>query len=77
MGMRCWVVSNNSDVTTLWLTGLGVMLCLPESAGLDLHAHHGEDAAHIVRWDGPVLVGEPIEATLQHQHLEKGKTTRC
>jgi hypothetical protein len=60
-------------VTTIWLIELGETLCLPERAGLDLHAHHGEDAAHVVRWDGPVLVGEAVEAPLQHQNLEKGK----
>merc|ERR1711911_47463 len=31
---------------------------LPEGGGLDLHPHHGEDAAHVIRGDGAVLIGE-------------------
>ncbi len=44
----------------------------PESAGFDLHAHHGEDAAHIVCGNGALLVSEPVKAPLQHQYLDMG-----
>ena len=42
---------------------------LPEGGGLDLHAHHREDAAHVVSGDGAVLVSEAVKASLEHLDL--------
>ena len=42
---------------------------LPEGGGLDLHPHHGEDAANIVGGDGAVLISEAVKAPLEHLDL--------
>ena len=42
---------------------------LPEGGGLDLHPHHGEDAAHVIGGDCAVLVSEAVKAPLEHLDL--------
>ena len=48
---------------------------LLEGGWLDLHAHHGEDAAHVVSGDRAVLVREPVEAALEHLDLDQSEVS--
>ena len=57
-----------SDSVTVFVNLLDDLL---EGGRLDLHAHHGEDAAHVVSGDRAVLVREPIEAALEHLDLDQ------
>ena len=42
---------------------------LLERGRLDLESHHGENVADVVRRNGPLLVGEAVEASLQDVDL--------
>ena len=48
---------------------------LLEGGRLDLHPHHGEDAAHVVSGDRAVLVREPVEAALEHLDLDQSEVS--
>ena len=65
MRVKLWVVS---VAVTVFVNLLNDLL---KGGWLDLHAHHGEDAAHVVRGDRAVLVREPVEAALEHLDLDQ------
>ena len=43
---------------------------LDEAGSTHLEAHHGEDVSDVFSRNGPVLIGETVEATFQHVHLQ-------